>query len=155
MATVMFYHLTRSGAEQTVRVLLDRALAQGWRVMIRATDPATLERLDARLWMHPEDGFLPHGMEGGPQDADQPVLLGRGAAVNGARGVILLEGAETTAQEIDRMDRIWILFDGNDPGQLAQARSEWKRLTDAGHAAQYWSEETGRWEKRAEKAAAS
>lgn len=155
MATVMFYHLTRSGAEQTVRVLLDRALAQGWRVMIRATDPATLERLDARLWMHPEDGFLPHGMEGGPQDADQPVLLGRGAAVNGARGVILLEGAETTAQEIDRMDRIWILFDGNDPGQLAQARSEWKRLTDAGHAAQYWSEETGRWEKKAEKAAAS
>lgn len=155
MATVMFYHLTRSGAEQNVRVLLDRALAQGWRVMIRATDPATLERLDARLWMHPEDGFLPHGMEGGPQDADQPVLLGRGAAVNGARGVILLEGAETTAQEIDRMDRIWILFDGNDPGQLAQARSEWKRLTDAGHAAQYWSEETGRWEKRAEKAAAS
>lgn len=155
MATVMFYHLTRSGAEQTVRVLLDRALAQGWRVMIRATDPATLERLDARLWMHPEDGFLPHGMEGGPQDADQPVLLGQGAAVNGARGVILLEGAETTAQEIDRMDRIWILFDGNEPGQLAQARSEWKRLTDAGHAAQYWSEETGRWEKKAEKAAAS
>ncbi|MCW8843703.1 MAG: DNA polymerase III subunit chi, partial [Rhodobacteraceae bacterium] len=32
-------------------------------------------------------------------------------------------------------------------------RGQWKSLTDAGCAAQYWSEESGRWEKKAEKAA--
>ena len=31
------------------------------------------------------------------------------------------------------------------------ARVQWKTLTDAGCSAQYWSEESGRWEKKAEK----
>lgn len=153
MGIVMFYHLTRSGAEQTLRLLLDRALGQGWRIMIRSPDPATLERLDARLWMHPEDGFLPHGLEGQATDADQPVLLGQGPVVNGAKGLMLLDGAEADPTEAAAMERVWILFDGADPGQLGKARAYWKRITDAGMAAQYWSEESGRWEKKAEKAA--
>ena len=41
--------------------------------------------------------------------------------------------------------------DGNDPAALDIARGQWKALTDAGCAAQYWSEESGRWEKKAEK----
>lgn len=153
MTTVMFYHLTRSGAEQTIRVLLDRAVKQGWRVMIRSSDLATLDKLDARLWLQPEDDFLPHGLEGGPYDADQPVLLGQGAPVNGAKGLILLDGAEPAEAEFGQLERVWILFDGNDQDQVARARGQWKRITDAGYAAQYWSEDSGKWEKKAEKAA--
>ena len=46
-----------------------------------------------------------------------------------------------------------MIFDGNDPDALQAARAQWKALTDAGCAAQYWSEETGRWEKKAERGA--
>ncbi|MFN3845602.1 MAG: DNA polymerase III subunit chi, partial [Paracoccaceae bacterium] len=53
MGIVMFYHLTQSSAEQTARVLLTRALGQGWRIMIRGTDADALDRLDARLWLDP------------------------------------------------------------------------------------------------------
>lgn len=151
MGSVMFYHLTRSSAEQTARVLITRALAQGWPLMLRGTDPAELNRLDARLWTVPETGFVPHGMEGGPHDARQPLLLGTGAAVNGAQGLLLIDGAETTAEEARRLERVWILFDGDNPARLAQARQQWKDLTAAGLPAQYWSEETGRWAKKAEK----
>ena len=126
----LFYHLTRSGAEATLLTLLPRALSAGWRVMIRGGDGAALERLDARLWLEPEDGFLPHGLAGGPHDADQPILLGQGAAVNGAQVLVLLDGAQVEADE---------------------ARGLWTRLTSGGISAQYWSEETGRWEKKAEK----
>lgn len=154
MGIVMFYHLTRSDAEQTLRLLLDRALGQGWRVMLRSPDPAALERLDARLWLHPEEGFVPHGREGGAHDADQPVLLGQGRAVNGARGLMLLDGAEASLEEARGMERVWVIFDGNDPGQLARARGFWKQATGAGLAAQYWSEDGGRWQMKAEKAAA-
>lgn len=150
MGLAMFYHLTRSSAQDTLTTLLSRAMGQGWRVMIRGTDPAALDRLDAALWQGEPDSFVPHGIEGGGFDADQPVLLGRGAATNGARGVILLDGAETDLAEAQAMDRVWLIFDGADDAQLAWARACWKRLTSAGMAAQYWSEDGGRWEKKRE-----
>jgi len=147
---ILFYHLTRSTAEQTLRTILDRALATGWRVMIRGTDMAELKRLDARLWQHPADGFVPHGVEGGA-DADQPVLLGLGRIGNAAKGLILLDGATTDPDEAREVERVWILFDGADSARLAEARTQWKRLTEAQIPAQYWSEESGKWVKKAEK----
>jgi DNA polymerase-3 subunit chi len=151
MGTAMFYHLTRSSAEATARSLLDKSLPNGWRVMIRGTDPAALERLDHRLWTEPAEGFLPHGVQGGATDADQPVLLGQGAIANGAQVLLLIDGAETTPEEVAMLERVCVLFEGGDPERLFHARQQWKRLTDAGVAAQYWSEETGRWVKKAEK----
>lgn len=156
MGTVMFYQLLRSAPEDTLAINAPRALGQGWRVMVRGTDQAALERLDAALWLKGGDeSFLPHGLAGGPQDADQPVLLGKGAAGNGAKVLALVDGAEASDAEIAAMERVWVLFDGNDPDRLQAARGQWKAMTDAGHPAQYWSEESGKWEKRAEKNAAS
>ncbi|MBN2630595.1 MAG: DNA polymerase III subunit chi [Rhodobacteraceae bacterium] len=151
MGIVMFYQLTRSDVEQTARLLLTRALGQGWRVMIRGTDPAALDRLDARLWLHPEGSFLPHGRAGGPDDARQPVLLGTGGIVNAAQALMLIDSAEVSEAEAHALDRVWILFDGANPDRLSHAREQWKRLTGAGLSAQYWSEDSGKWEKKAEK----
>ena len=151
MGTMMFYHLTRSPPEVTLAQLLPRALAQGWRVMVRGTDPAALDRLDGQLWLSGgDDSFLPHGREGGPQDAEQPVLLGQNAASNGARVLALVDGAGAGDAEIAAMERVWVLFDGADDDRLAAARLQWKAMTAAGHPAQYWSEEGGKWEKKAE-----
>lgn len=152
MGVVMFYHLTRSAADETLSMLLPRAMGQGWRVMIRGTDRAALERLDARLWLDEGQTFLPHGMEGGRHDAAQPVLLGVGPIVNAAQGLFLIDGAETTPEEARPLERVWLLFDGADGAQLSAARAKWKTLTEAGLPAQYWSEEGGRWEKKAERA---
>lgn len=151
MGIVMFYHLTRSSAEQTARVLITRARAQGWRLMIRGTEAAELNRLDARLWATPEDSFVPHGLAGGPHDARQPVLLGTGPVTNAAKGLLLIDGAEVTAEEAAGLERVWILFDAANPDRLSHARSQWKHLTGAGVSAQYWSEDSGKWEKKAEK----
>ncbi len=148
MALALFYHLRRATVEETVAPLLNRALAQGWRVMLRGTAPERLEALDARLWVEPADGFLPHGLEGGPHDAAQPVLIGQGAAVNGARGLMLIDGAVAGTDEAQAMERLWILFDGADPAAVEAARGQWRRLTAGGIAAQYWSDEGGRWQMK-------
>jgi DNA polymerase-3 subunit chi len=154
MGTVMFFHLMQSAPADTLAVNAPRALGQGWRVMVRGTDPALLDLLDQALWLRGgDDSFLPHGLEGGPHDADQPVLLGLGGPVNDARVLALVDGAEATDAEIAEMERVWVLFDGNDPDRLQAARGQWKAMTTAGHAAQYWSEESGKWEKKAESAA--
>ena len=151
MGEAYFYHLTRAPLEQTLPVLLTRALGAGWRVAVRGTDAARLDWLDEKLWLGPEDGFLPHGRAGGPHDAAQPVLLtDRAEAGNDPACVMAIDGAEVSAEEVRRLERVCILFDGNDAQAVQVARGQWKALTGAGCSAQYWSEESGRWEKKAE-----
>lgn len=150
MGAAYFYHLTRSSVDQTLMLLLPRALQAGWRVELRGTDPALMDRLDHALWSGPPDSFLPHGRAGGAHDAAQPVLLTCGEeAQNGATCVMSVHSAPVSAQEVQDLDRVCILFDGHDGDALAQARQQWKTLKQAGCEAQYWSQENGPWEQKA------
>lgn len=152
----VFYHLTRSGLEETLLMILSRARQTGWRVMVRGTNVAALNALDARLWVASgEDGFLPHGLEGGAFDGAQPILIGIGALDADRQGIVLIDGAETSALEAKELQRVWVLFDGGDEAQLTNARTLWTKLTGDGMAAQYWSEESGRWVMKVEKLATS
>ncbi|PTW50133.1 DNA polymerase III subunit chi [Rhodovulum kholense] len=149
MGQALFYHLTRAPLEDTLPMLLDKALKHGMRVAVRGTDRDRLARLDDRLWLG--DGFLPHGMAGTGFDADQPVLLTAEATLpNGARCLMAVDGAEVTPDETRALDRVCILFDGTDPAAVERARGQWRLISGAGLAAQYWSEESGRWQKKAE-----
>jgi DNA polymerase-3 subunit chi len=152
----IFYHLSRSGLQETLFMLLKRAHGAGWRVMVRGAELAKLADLDAHLWAATnEDGFLPHGMQGGAQDADQPILLGTGAVPDGMDGLFLLDSATTSVAESAGLRRVWVLFDGGDEGQLDWARGLWKTLTTDGMAAQYWTEDTGKWAMKMERPAAA
>ncbi|MDX2483311.1 MAG: DNA polymerase III subunit chi [Pseudodonghicola sp.] len=153
MGAAYFYHLTRRPLEQTLPLLLDKARAVGWRIVVRGSDAGRLDWLDEKLWQQgAEDGFLPHGRAGGPHDADQPILLTTTAeSPNTPACLMTVDGAEVTPEEVKSLERVCILFDGFDPEALNRARGQWKTLTTAGCSAQYWSEESGRWEKKAEK----
>jgi DNA polymerase-3 subunit chi len=152
-AVAMFYHLKSAGLDDTVIMILNRAMGQGWRLMLRSPDQGLLEHLDAKLWLGPEDSFLPHGLQGGQHDQDQPVLLGAGSIANCAKGLFLLAGADVDLAELPGLERVWVLFDGQDTAAVQVARSQWTKLTGWGLAAQYWSDETGSWVKKVEKAA--
>ena len=151
MGAAYFYHLTQRPLEATLPMLLEKARAAGWRVAVRGRDAARMDRLDARLWLGPEDAFLPHGRAGGPHDALQPVLLTTGTEhPNGAVCVMAVDGAEVMPEEVQALERVCILFDGNDEAAKETARGQWRALTGAGCSAQYWSEASGKWEKKAE-----
>ncbi len=152
MGAVYFYHLTRQPLEVVLPMLLEKSLAAGWRCAVRGVDAKRLEWLDEKLWLGQDDGFLPHGLAGGEHDAVQPVLLTVDpVAANNPTAVLAIDGAEVTAEEVAPLERVSILFDGNDDAALTRAREQWKALTEAGCAAQYWSQESGHWEKKAEK----
>jgi DNA polymerase-3 subunit chi len=152
MGEVFFYHLTRRPLEAVLPDLLIRSLGRGWSVLVRGGDAGRLDWLDQKLWLGPEEEFLAHGRAGGPHDALQPVLLTTaGDNPNAAACLMSVDGAEVAAAEVKALDRVCILFDGNDPAALSRARGQWKDLTDAGCAAQYWSEDSGRWEMKAQK----
>ena len=67
MGAAMFYHVTRSAPEAVAAMLVDKALAAGWRVELRAVAEDRLARFDELLWAR--EGFLPHGRAGGAHDA--------------------------------------------------------------------------------------
>lgn len=148
MGAAYFYHLTEKPLEATLPVLLGKALQAGWRVEVRGRDADLLNRLDTHLWRG--DGFLPHGMAGGPHDAEQPVLLTTEPGGNDATCVMTVDGADVAPEEVAALERVCILFNAADADAVETARSQWRGLTEAGASAQYWSEEGGRWVKKAE-----
>ena len=152
MGAAYFYHLTQQPLEHTLPMLLGKARQAGWAVVVRGTDERRMAWLDERLWLGPEEKFFPHGLAGGPHDALQPILLTVSQdATNAPECMMSVDGATITPSEVNELQRVCILFDGNDPEALQIARGQWKTLTDAGCSAQYWSEASGRWEKKAEK----
>lgn len=150
MGAVYFYHMTRTPLEATLPVLLEKSLAAGWRVAVRGPDRTQLEHLDELLWLKPEDGFLPHGLDGGEHDARQPVLFGTDASISDRQALICVGGAAPMPEDVQTLERASILFDGNDAAAVEAARGQWRSLTGAGCKAQYWSQESGRWEMKAE-----
>ncbi len=152
MGAAFFYHLTQSTLEDTARVLLGKSLQAGWRVELRCPDETVADRLDAQLWLGPEETFLPHGRAGGPHDGLQPILLtvtGQGADP-GTTALMSVGGADVAPDEVGSLERALILFDGHDGDAVALARAQWKALTGAGVSAQYWSQESGKWAMKAE-----
>lgn len=150
MGAAYFYHLTRRPLEATLPLLLEKSLAAGWRVELRGRESQRMEWLDQKLWLGAEEGFLPHGLAGGPHDDLQPVLLTVGTDGVGGRSCLMaVDGVEVAADEVNAMERVCILFDGHDGQALERARAQWRDLTGAGCSAQYWSEDSGRWEMKA------
>lgn len=151
MGAVYFYHLTQSPLEVTLSMLTGKARAAGWRVAVRGTSADRLAWLDEKLWVMSGENFDPHGMAGGEFDAEQPILLTLASEMtNGATCLMAIDSAPVDPEEVGDLDRVCVLFDGNDPDSLAAARAQWKTLTQAGCAAQYWAQSSGSWEKRAE-----
>lgn len=150
MAEVFFYHLTQTPLEVTLPDLLQKSAARGWRVLVKGTSDDRLRWLDDRLWMQGDDSFLAHGLAGGTQDAEQPVLLCQtDVNANNADILMAIDGAQILPDIVSAFTRVCILFDGNDPEALDVARGQWKQLSNAGFPAKYWSQETGAWREKA------
>ncbi len=60
-----------------------------------------------------------------------------------------VDGADVAPDEVETLERACILFDGTSDAALNRARAQWRQMKDAGVAAEYWSQESGRWEKKA------
>lgn len=152
MGAVYFYHLTRKPLEATLPLLLGKALGVGWRCLVVGRDQQRLEALDQTLWNGAGTEFLAHGLAGSAYDPDQPILLNtHHVDTNQAACALCIDGADVSAEQVNAYQRTCILFDGNNEQQVQEARIQWKSLTDAGCAAQYWSEESGNWQMKAKK----
>jgi DNA polymerase-3 subunit chi len=145
---IRFYHLEQRRIDQALPPLLERALEEGRRVLVRASSDEMVAALNERLWTYDESSFLPHGAAGDGDPMTQPIFLTSGLAnPNAATMLVQLSGAP--ASEADNaFDLVVLLFDGRDEAALAHARGEWRRLKDQGRTISYWREgDEGGWER--------
>jgi DNA polymerase-3 subunit chi len=134
----------------TVMDLLGKCLANDWRVVVRGQNFAVMQALDTHLWKGPIDEFMPHGLSNGKNDDDQPILLTVDDPNYDTRQVLMVvDDADFIPTDASKLERICVLFDGNNPQSVEIARAKWKSVSDAGVTAQYWSQESGNWQKKA------
>ena len=143
---VDFYQLAGSPVESIAASLAMKLLAEDQRLLIVASDEAALARLDRQLWDQGPTSFLPHGVAGGSDDANQPVLLSTTPdAPNRARNMLIADGEWREAAL--SFDRAFYLFD---EATLKEARLAWKLLAGRdGTERHYWAQEDGRWQEKA------
>jgi DNA polymerase III subunit chi len=145
---VRFYHLEQRRIDQALPSLLEAALEDGRRVLVRAASDEMVAALNDHLWTYDDASFLPHGAAGDGDPMTQPIFLTSLLDnSNAATMLVRLSGAET-AETDDGFDLVGILFDGRDEAALGHARGEWRRLKDQGRTISYWREnDAGGWER--------
>lgn len=142
---VDFYHLTARPVEAVLPRIADRLLESGARLLVVSADAGQRERIDGALWTQDKESFLPHGLAGGDNDAEQPVLIAEDVlAANGARHVALIDGM--WRDEVLDFERAFHFFD---EASIAAARAAWRALSGReGIEPRYWKQsEQGRWER--------
>ena len=148
MAEIGFYHLLSIPLERALPKLLERACAQGHRVVVRAASPERVEHLNAALWSYEEAAFLPHGSARDGNPAMQPIWLTDHAEnPNGASMIVLVDGLE--AENFQAFTRCADVFDGNDADAVEAARGRWRRARESGHNLTYWQQTASGWERKA------
>src|SRR6516162_1590885 len=146
MAEIGFYHLIATPLERALPRLLERARAQGHRIVVRAGSEARARDLDALLWRYDEASFLPHGSARDGNPAAQPIWLTHvDENPNGASMIILVDGIEMA--DLNSFGRCADVFDGNDADALEAARGRWRRAREAGHSLSYWQQTASGWEQ--------
>lgn len=154
MVEIFFYHHKTRRIDETLPTLLEKSLANGWRVVVQTATEARLQALDQRLWSYRPESFLPHGTANDAAPETQPIFLtSAGANPNGADVRFFMEGAHVApllAGDASPRKRAILMFDGEDAAELQDARRQWVELRDAGHSLVYWQQDdSGRWVAKA------
>lgn len=148
MTQIGFYHLLKLPLDQALPKLLEKAVAAGHRVVVRAANAARVEHLNSRLWTYSEESWLPHGAAEDGEAPLQPIWLTDAEDnPNAAKVLVICDGAAPAS--LDGFERCLDLFDGNDPDAVQAARERWKAWKAAGHALVYYQQKlNGGWEEK-------
>jgi DNA polymerase III subunit chi len=144
---ISFYHLLTTPLDRALPRLLERARAEGYRVVVRGASANRVEHLNAVLWTYDEASFLPHGASRDGNAANQPIwLTHEDDNPNGATMLVLVDGAEPG--DLAPYTHCGDLFDGSDADAVEAARGRWRSAKAAGHTLTYWQQTGAGWEKK-------
>ena len=148
---VDFYHLQTQTLDDVLPKLLEKALGASPKILVKVGTPERVEFLNSLLWTYNDTSFLPHGSKKDGNAELQPIwLTADNDNPNHAKIVFWVDGAESKVEELEGVERILNIFDGNQETALTQARRLWKELKAEGHEVYYWQQDNNqRWQQKA------
>lgn len=143
---ISLYQLTATSIEKTLPKLLEKVYEAGFRIHILCDTPEHVSLYNASLWTYSPSSFLPHGMEGDPQD--HPIWISTEACNKNKAAVLVITNGEE-AIDLHQYKRCLDMFDGNDEESVKKAQGRVKNYLSQGHSLTYWKQTIkGTWEKK-------
>jgi DNA polymerase III subunit chi len=132
MTRVDFYLLPDDDGSKSLAAcrLAHKAFRLGHRVYLLAPDAAEAGRLDQLLWTFHPGSFIPHAINGVPDDPDLPVLVGHDAPPERLNDV-LISLAPQVPDYFERFARVAELVAPGEPERSA-ARERFRFYRDRG-----------------------
>ncbi len=151
MSRIDFYHLQKSGIEEVLPKLLEKAYASGKHIVVKIGTEDRVEFINTLLWTYDDASFLPHGSKKDGNAASQPVWLTSGDDnPNQASMLFLIDDAKISTDKLSDFERVFNIFDGASEESIKQARVFWKEAKSASHECHYWQQTaSGSWEEKA------
>ena len=148
MSEVRFYHLERQNLDQVLPLLLQKALQNGHRIIVKTPNDQEAERLNNHLWTYDPNSFIPHGTARDDNHTDQPVwITANDDNPANADVLILTHGVES--ENLKDFTLICDMIDGRNEQAVTNARTRWKTYKDAEHDVTYWQQTPqGGWDKK-------
>ncbi|MDE3738529.1 MULTISPECIES: DNA polymerase III subunit chi [Pseudomonas] len=129
---VEFYVLSSANPADRLRAACQLA-AKGWRhglpVLLRCTDAAQRDELDALLWRFRAESFIPHSLI--DDDANAPVVLALDEEPSVQQG-LLINLAATISPHVERFSRV-IEIVNQEPDLLAACRENFRTYRQRGY----------------------
>lgn len=150
MSRIDFYHLQKQNLEEALPKLLEKAYVAGKPTKVKVGNEMRMEFLNSLLWTYADESFLPHGSKKDGNSDMQPIWLTVGDDnPNQSSFLFLVDGARASVEEVNQFERVFNVFDGNNPDAVENARHFWKQLKSAGGELHYWQQDaTGRWTEK-------
>lgn len=145
-----FYHLQKQTLDAVLPLLVAKAYQLGKPIKVKIGNEIRVDFINSLLWTYSDESFLPHGSRKDGSAELQPVwLTSDDDNPNHAVYMFLVDGACATIDDIQKYERVFNIFDGNNQEAVAQARSFWKELKSVGAELHYWQQDNnGRWAEK-------
>lgn len=145
MATVNFYHITKSTEAEVLPRLLEKVLENKHRAVVLVDDVVYLEELDKLLWTYTPLAFLPHGTEKDPHPENQPIFLATTLS-NPNKADVLVLTSDVSVADIHPFEKCLDIFNGHNKESTEKARGRFKTYKEKGHEVRYWQQnDQGKW----------
>jgi len=132
MAEIYFY----SGAKDKLNVvcrLCAKAISQGARIMIFASDQNVLDKMDTLLWTYQQTSFLPHCLINDDEKLVELTPIVLGDRINSEQGYDILINLDIQSlQAIDQFKRV-IEIAGVSQQDIQAARDRYRYYKQAGY----------------------
>ncbi len=110
--------------------LAEKAWQQGQRILIRTENGDEARRMDDLLWTFRDGSFIPHGLAGGEDQDQQPILIGPGnqplpqvpLLINMCADTVQPDAAERVAEIVNQ-----------EAGLKQRGREHYKMYREQGH----------------------